>query len=29
MDPNEFRRLGHDLVDWIAGYRERTCRTCP
>ena len=22
MDPNEFRRLGHDLVDWIAGYRE-------
>ena len=23
MDPNEFRRLGHDLVEWIAGYRER------
>jgi aromatic-L-amino-acid decarboxylase len=23
MDPNEFRRLGHQLVDWIAGYRAR------
>jgi aromatic-L-amino-acid/L-tryptophan decarboxylase len=23
MDPSEFRRLGHDLVDWIAAYRER------
>ena len=23
MDTNEFRRLGHDLVDWIADYRER------
>jgi aromatic-L-amino-acid decarboxylase len=23
MDTNEFRRLGHALVDWIAGYRER------
>ncbi len=22
MDPNEFRRLGHELVDWIATYRE-------
>ncbi len=23
MDTNEFRRLGHALVDWIAEYRER------
>jgi aromatic-L-amino-acid decarboxylase len=23
MDHNEFRRLGHALVDWIADYRER------
>jgi aromatic-L-amino-acid decarboxylase len=23
MDHSEFRRLGHELVDWIAGYRER------
>jgi aromatic-L-amino-acid decarboxylase len=23
MDTNEFRRLGHALVDWIADYRER------
>jgi aromatic-L-amino-acid decarboxylase len=23
MDANEFRRLGHALVDWIADYRER------
>jgi aromatic-L-amino-acid decarboxylase len=23
MDTNEFRRLGHSLVDWIADYRER------
>ncbi len=23
MDDNEFRRLGHDLIDWIADYRER------
>ena len=22
MDPSEFRRLGHELVDWIAAYRE-------
>ena len=22
MDPNDFRRLGHELVDWIAEYRE-------
>jgi aromatic-L-amino-acid decarboxylase len=23
MDPDDFRRLGHELVDWIAEYRER------
>jgi aromatic-L-amino-acid/L-tryptophan decarboxylase len=23
MDPADFRRLGHELVDWIADYRER------
>jgi len=23
MDANEFRRLGHELIDWIAAYRER------
>ncbi len=23
MDANEFRRLGHQLVDWVAAYRER------
>jgi aromatic-L-amino-acid decarboxylase len=23
MDTNEFRTLGHELVDWIADYRER------
>ena len=23
MDPTEFRRLGHELVDWVADYRER------
>ncbi len=23
MDANEFRRMGHELVDWIAAYRER------
>lgn len=23
MDPAEFRRLGHELVDWVADYRER------
>lgn len=23
MDPQEFRRAGHELVDWIADYRER------
>jgi aromatic-L-amino-acid decarboxylase len=22
MDPDEFRRLGHELIDWIAAYRE-------
>ncbi|MFC0389050.1 pyridoxal phosphate-dependent decarboxylase family protein [Muricoccus vinaceus] len=23
MTPDEFRRTGHQLIDWIAGYRER------
>ena len=23
MDPTEFRRLGHELIEWIADYRER------
>jgi aromatic-L-amino-acid decarboxylase len=23
MTPEEFRRLGHELVDWVADYRER------
>jgi aromatic-L-amino-acid decarboxylase len=23
MDPAEFRRLGHELVDWVADYRDR------
>ncbi|MCL1893297.1 MAG: pyridoxal-dependent decarboxylase [Holophagaceae bacterium] len=23
MDTNTFRRLGHELIDWIAAYRER------
>ena len=23
MTPEAFRRLGHELVDWIADYRER------
>lgn len=23
MDPQEFRRLGHQVIDWIADYRER------
>jgi len=22
MDPNDFRRLGHELIDWVADYRE-------
>jgi aromatic-L-amino-acid decarboxylase len=22
MEPNEFRRLGHELIDWVADYRE-------
>jgi aromatic-L-amino-acid/L-tryptophan decarboxylase len=26
MTPEEFRRAGHDLVDWIADYRERVTR---
>ncbi|MQA13119.1 MAG: aspartate aminotransferase family protein [Pseudonocardiaceae bacterium] len=23
LTPEEFRRLGHEVVDWVAGYRER------
>ena len=23
MDPTEFRKLGHELVEWVADYRER------
>ena len=23
MDPDEFRRIGHELIEWIADYRER------
>ena len=23
MDANEFRQLGHELIDWVADYRER------
>jgi hypothetical protein len=23
MTPEEFRRAGHELIDWIADYRER------
>lgn len=26
MDTEEFRRLGHEVVDWIADYRTRTTR---
>jgi aromatic-L-amino-acid decarboxylase len=26
MTPEEFRRVGHELVDWIADYRERVAR---
>jgi len=26
MTPDEFRRAGHDLIDWIADYRERVAR---
>jgi aromatic-L-amino-acid decarboxylase len=26
MTPDEFRRVGHELVDWIADYRERVAR---
>ncbi len=26
MTPDEFRRAGHELVDWIADYRERVVR---
>ena len=27
MTPEEFRRAGHELVDWIADYRERVVRS--
>ena len=23
MHPDEFRRIGHELIDWIADYRTR------
>jgi aromatic-L-amino-acid decarboxylase len=26
MSPEEFRRAGHELIDWIADYRERVVR---
>jgi len=26
MTPDEFRRAGHELIDWIADYRERVVR---
>ena len=26
MTPEEFRRAGHELIDWIADYRERVAR---
>jgi len=26
MTPEEFRRLGHQVVDWVADYRERVAR---
>src|SRR5215472_8879570 len=26
MDTKEFRRLGHQLIDWIADYREKAYR---
>lgn len=26
MDIEEFRRFGHELIDWIADYREQACR---
>ena len=26
MTPEEFRRAGHELIDWIADYRERVVR---
>src|SRR6187397_2038607 len=29
MTPEEFRRAGHELIDWIADYRERVARTAP
>lgn len=27
MDTEEFRRLGHQVIDWIADYRERVARS--
>src|SRR6186713_3044156 len=26
MTPEEFRRAGHELIDWVADYRERVAR---
>ena len=26
MDIEEFRRVGHELIDWIADYREKVTR---
>jgi aromatic-L-amino-acid/L-tryptophan decarboxylase len=26
MDVEEFRRRGHELIDWIADYRQKACR---
>ncbi|HEY6124824.1 MAG TPA: pyridoxal-dependent decarboxylase, partial [Steroidobacteraceae bacterium] len=26
MTPEEFRRVGHELIDWVADYRERVAR---
>jgi aromatic-L-amino-acid decarboxylase len=26
MEPDEFRRLGHELIEWVAAYRERLAR---
>ena len=26
MNVEEFRRLGHELIDWIADYREKAYR---
>ena len=27
MTPEEFRRAGHELIDWVADYRERVARS--